>query len=68
MELGLHIADFTWNGGAAALGPHLARHAKNAEDASRTQPIELRGCLRARIEPVTRHANPSANEVAEPPS
>ena len=33
MELGLHIADFTWNGGAAALGPHLARHAKNAEDA-----------------------------------
>jgi alkanesulfonate monooxygenase len=32
MELGLHIADFTWNG-AATLGPDLARHAKNAEDA-----------------------------------
>src|SRR5512146_257145 len=33
MELGLHIADFTWNGGAAELGPRLARHAKSAEDA-----------------------------------
>ena len=33
MELGLHIADFTWNGGAATLGPQLARHARNAEAA-----------------------------------
>jgi F420-dependent oxidoreductase-like protein len=33
MELGLHIADFTWNGGAAALAPALARHVRNAEDA-----------------------------------
>jgi F420-dependent oxidoreductase-like protein len=33
MELGLHVADFTGNGGATALGPDLARHAKNAEDA-----------------------------------
>ncbi|MBO0805347.1 MAG: LLM class F420-dependent oxidoreductase [Nocardiopsaceae bacterium] len=37
MELGLHIADFTWNGGAAALGPQLARHAKGAEDAGITR-------------------------------
>jgi len=37
MELGLHIADFTWNGGAAALGPRLARHAKSAEDAGITR-------------------------------
>ncbi|HEY1705064.1 MAG TPA: LLM class F420-dependent oxidoreductase [Trebonia sp.] len=37
MELGLHIADFTWNGGAATLGPQLARHAKNAEDAGITR-------------------------------
>lgn len=37
MELGLHIADFTWKGGAAALGPHLARHAKNAEEAGITR-------------------------------
>jgi F420-dependent oxidoreductase-like protein len=37
MELGLHIADFTWNGGAAALGPQLARHAKSAEDAGITR-------------------------------
>ncbi|HEX4832720.1 MAG TPA: LLM class F420-dependent oxidoreductase [Trebonia sp.] len=33
MELGLHIADFTWNGGDAELGPRLARHARAAEDA-----------------------------------
>jgi F420-dependent oxidoreductase-like protein len=33
MELGLHIADFTWNGGVPALGPTLARHARNAEAA-----------------------------------
>jgi alkanesulfonate monooxygenase len=37
MELGLHIADFSWNGGAAALGPQLARHARNAEDAGITR-------------------------------
>src|SRR6516165_6997393 len=37
MELGLHIADFTWNGGASALGPALARHAKNAEAAGITR-------------------------------
>ena len=37
MELGLHIADFTWNGGAPSLGPRLARHAKNAEDAGITR-------------------------------
>jgi F420-dependent oxidoreductase-like protein len=33
MELGLHIADFTWNGGPAVLGTQLARHARNAEQA-----------------------------------
>ena len=33
MELGLHIADFTWTGGPKALGPALARHVKSAEDA-----------------------------------
>lgn len=33
MELGLHIADFTWDGGPAELGPRLARHANNAEAA-----------------------------------
>jgi F420-dependent oxidoreductase-like protein len=33
MELGLHIADFTWTGGAAALGPALARHVREAEAA-----------------------------------
>jgi alkanesulfonate monooxygenase len=33
MELGLHIADFTWNGGPAGLGPRLAQHARSAEDA-----------------------------------
>jgi len=37
MELGLHIADFTWNGGASALGPRLARHARSAEDAGITR-------------------------------
>jgi alkanesulfonate monooxygenase len=37
MELGLHIADFTWNGGAAELAPRLARHAKSAEDAGITR-------------------------------
>jgi alkanesulfonate monooxygenase len=33
MELGLHIADFTWAGGAPALGPALARHVREAEAA-----------------------------------
>jgi F420-dependent oxidoreductase-like protein len=37
MELGLHIADFTWNGGAASLGPVLAGHARNAEAAGITR-------------------------------
>ncbi|HEX3958548.1 MAG TPA: LLM class F420-dependent oxidoreductase [Trebonia sp.] len=37
MELGLHIADFTWNGGPAVLGPALAQHARNAEDAGITR-------------------------------
>jgi F420-dependent oxidoreductase-like protein len=37
MELGLHIADFTWNSGAPALGPALARHARNAEQAGITR-------------------------------
>jgi F420-dependent oxidoreductase-like protein len=37
MELGLHIADFTWNGGPAVLGPQLAQHARNAEDAGITR-------------------------------
>jgi alkanesulfonate monooxygenase len=31
MELGLHIGDFTWAGGAAELGPRLARHVRQAE-------------------------------------
>ena len=33
MELGLHIADFTWTSGAAGLGPALARHVRAAEAA-----------------------------------
>jgi alkanesulfonate monooxygenase len=33
MELGLHIADFTWSGGAPALGSTLAKHARDAEAA-----------------------------------
>jgi len=37
MELGLHIADFTWNGGPAVLGPQLAQHARNAEQAGITR-------------------------------
>jgi alkanesulfonate monooxygenase len=37
MELGMHIADFTWTGGAAVLGPALAEHARNAEDAGITR-------------------------------
>jgi F420-dependent oxidoreductase-like protein len=31
MELGLHIADFTWTGGPPTLGPDLAKHARDAE-------------------------------------
>lgn len=33
MELGLHVADFTWSDGAARLGPALAEHVRSAEDA-----------------------------------
>jgi alkanesulfonate monooxygenase len=33
MELGLHIADFTWDGGDAEIGARLADHARSAEDA-----------------------------------
>jgi alkanesulfonate monooxygenase len=37
MELGVHIADFTWTGGDAALGPTLAAHVANAESAGITR-------------------------------
>ena len=37
LELGLHIADFTWPGGAGRLGPALARHARTAEAAGITR-------------------------------
>ncbi len=33
----MHIADFTWDGGAAELGPRLADHARSAEDAGITR-------------------------------
>src|SRR3954447_16374996 len=33
MDIGLHIADFTWTGGARALGPTLAQHVRSAEQA-----------------------------------
>ena len=33
MELGLHIANFTWDGGPAQIAPTLARVAVGAEDA-----------------------------------
>jgi alkanesulfonate monooxygenase len=33
VELGLHIANFTWNGGAAEFAPTLARVARGAEEA-----------------------------------
>ena len=33
MQLGLHIADFTWNGGAPALGANLSAHVRAAEAA-----------------------------------
>jgi alkanesulfonate monooxygenase len=37
MELGLHIADFTWRGGTAEIGDRLADHARSAEDAGITR-------------------------------
>jgi F420-dependent oxidoreductase-like protein len=37
MELGLHIADYTWHGVPGALGPQLAGHARSAEDAGITR-------------------------------
>jgi F420-dependent oxidoreductase-like protein len=33
MDIGLHIADFTWTGGPPTLGPDLAKHAREAEAA-----------------------------------
>ncbi|WP_150240630.1 LLM class F420-dependent oxidoreductase [Nocardiopsis quinghaiensis] len=33
MELGLHVADFTWDGGTPAIGPTLADTARQAEEA-----------------------------------
>jgi len=33
MKVGLHIADFTWDGGLPALGPRLGEIARRAEDA-----------------------------------
>jgi len=37
MELGLHVSDFTWPGGAPALAPSLVRVAKDAEAAGFTR-------------------------------
>jgi alkanesulfonate monooxygenase len=37
MDIGLHIADYTWSGGPAALGPRLAQHAREAEEAGVTR-------------------------------
>jgi F420-dependent oxidoreductase-like protein len=37
MELGLHVSDFTWPEGAPALGPTLARVARDAEAAGFTR-------------------------------
>ena len=37
MELGLHIANFTWNGGAPELSPTLGRLARSAEAAGITR-------------------------------
>lgn len=37
MELGLHIADFTWTGGVPVLGRALAKHARDAEAAGITR-------------------------------
>jgi F420-dependent oxidoreductase-like protein len=33
MKVGLHVADFTWDGGPPALGPRLGEIARRAEDA-----------------------------------
>jgi alkanesulfonate monooxygenase len=33
MDLGLHVANFTWNGGTTEIGPTLARLARTAESA-----------------------------------
>ena len=37
VEFGMHIADFSWDGGAAELGPRLADLARSAEDAGITR-------------------------------
>lgn len=37
MELGLHISDFTWDGGTPTLGTDLADHARSAEEAGATR-------------------------------
>src|ERR1700728_4519397 len=37
MELGLHIADFTWSGGAGRLGGAPGTHARDAEAAGITR-------------------------------
>jgi F420-dependent oxidoreductase-like protein len=37
LELGLHIADFTWDGGVPELATALAQHARDAEDAGITR-------------------------------
>jgi F420-dependent oxidoreductase-like protein len=37
MELALHIADFTWKEGPRALGPTLAQHVRDAEQAGITR-------------------------------
>jgi F420-dependent oxidoreductase-like protein len=37
MELGMHIADFTWSGGPTALGPALAKHVRDGEAAGVTR-------------------------------
>lgn len=37
MEFGLHIADYTWIGGATALGPRLAQLARDAEEVGMTR-------------------------------
>jgi alkanesulfonate monooxygenase SsuD/methylene tetrahydromethanopterin reductase-like flavin-dependent oxidoreductase (luciferase family) len=55
MELGLHIADFTWTGGAPVLGRTLARHARKAEAAGITRITvmdhfwQIRGAARTRL-------------------
>jgi F420-dependent oxidoreductase-like protein len=37
LELGLHVADFTWHGGAQELAPTLGRLARSAEEAGITR-------------------------------